>query len=144
MKKAQEWGEKIILLSLLTGIAMGILEFILGPLLLNFYNISPEVLSTARKGIFALSFILPLELLGVVIMVGILRSGGDSKFSMLSEIIPMYLISIPLTFIGASIFRLPLWALMLVKLSETVTKALVGALRIRSGKWIINLNDKRN
>ena len=56
----------------------------------------------------------------------------------------MYLISIPLTFIGASIFRLPLWALMLVKLSETVTKALVGALRIRSGKWIINLNDKRN
>ena len=144
MKKAQEWGEKIILLSLLTGIAMGILEFILGPLLLNFYNISPEVLSTARKGIFALSFILPLELLGVVIMVGILRSGGDSKFSMLSEIIPMYLISIPLTFLGASIFRLPLWALMLVKLSETVTKALVGALRIRSGKWIINLNDKRN
>ena len=83
---------------------MGILEFILGPLLLNFYNISPEVLSTARKGIFALSFILPLELLGVVIMVGILRSGGDSKFSMLSEIIPMYLISIPLTFIGASIY----------------------------------------
>ena len=63
---------------------------------------------------------------------------------MLSEIIPMYLISIPLTFLGASIFRLPLWALMLVKLSETVTKALVGALRIRSGKWIINLNDKRN
>ena len=56
----------------------------------------------------------------------------------------MYLISIPLTFLGASIFRLPLWALMLVKLSETVTKALVGALRIRSGKWIINLNDKRN
>ena len=76
---------------------------------------------------------------GVAIMVGILRSGGDSRFSLLSEIIPMYALSIPLTFMGAML-DFPLWAILLLKLSEIMPKMIIGGIRVRSGKWITDLS----
>ena len=77
---------------------------------------------------------------GVVIMVGILRSGGDSRYSLLSEIIPMYLLSIPLAFIGSKYLHLSLWAILLFKLSEIIPKMIIGGVRVRSGKWIKDLS----
>ena len=139
-EKAQRWSKKIILYTLSIGFVMGALEFVFSPDLINLYNISPDARNIAVKALYSLSVILPFEMTGVVIMVGILRSGGDSKFSMLSEIIPMYALSIPLAFIGAKYLHLSLWILFLLKLSEILTKLFIGGMRVRSGKWIKDLS----
>ena len=138
-EKAQRWGMKIISYILIIGLFMGVLEVISSPFMINLYNISPKSRSIAVKALFSLSLILPFEMTGVVIMVGILRSGGDSRYSMLSEIIPMYLLSIPLAFICTKYLHLSLWAILLFKLSEIIPKMIIGGMRVRSGKWIKDL-----
>ena len=107
--------------------------------MINLYNISLEARSIATKALISLSLMIPFEMTGVVIMVGILRSGGDSRYSMLSEIIPMYLLSIPLAFIGTKCLHLSLWAILLFKLSELIPKMIIGIMRVRSKKWIKDL-----
>ena len=139
-EKAQRWSDKIIIYTLSIGVLMGVLELILSPLFISLYNISPEAKSIAIKALYSISLILPFEMTGLTIMVGILRSGGDSKFSMLSEIIPMYILSIPLAFIGAKYLHFSLWILFLLKLSEILPKLIAGRIRVRSGKWIKDLS----
>ena len=139
-EKAQRWSMKIILYTLSIGVFMSIMELIISPMMISLYNISPEAVSTAVKALFSFSFLLPFEMTGVVIMVGILRSGGDSRYSLLSEIIPMYLLSIPLAFIGSKYLHLSLWAILLFKLSEIIPKMIIGGVRVRSGKWIKDLS----
>ena len=119
---------------------VGLIGFVFSPSMINYYNISQDARSTAVSALYSISILLPFEMLGVVIMVGILRSGGDSKFSMLSEIIPMYAISIPLAFLGAKYFHLSLWALLLLKFSEIMPKMIIGGIRVKSGKWIKDLS----
>ena len=138
-EKAQRWSGKIIIYSLFIGIVMGALELFLSPFMINLYNISLEARSIATKALISLSLMIPFEMTGVVIMVGILRSGGDSRYSMLSEIIPMYLLSIPLAFIGTKCLHLSLWAILLFKLSELIPKMIIGIMRVRSKKWIKDL-----
>ena len=129
----------IIIYSLFIGIVMGALELFLSPFMINLYNISLEARSIATEALISLSLMIPFEMTGVVIMVGILRSGGDSRYSMLSEIIPMYLLSIPLAFIGTKCLHLSLWAILLFKLSELIPKMIIGIMRVRSKKWIKDL-----
>ena len=138
-EKAQRWSGKIIIYSLFIGIVMGALELFLSPFMINLYNISLEARSIATEALISLSLMIPFEMTGVVIMVGILRSGGDSRYSMLSEIIPMYLLSIPLAFIGTKCLHLSLWAILLFKLSELIPKMIIGIMRVRSKKWIKDL-----
>ena len=138
-EKAQRWSRKIIICSLSVGFIMCILELFLSPFMINLYNISQETRIIAVKALYSLSTLLPFEMTGVAIMVGILRSGGDSRFSLLSEIIPMYALSIPLTFMGAML-DFPLWAILLLKLSEIMPKMIIGGIRVRSGKWITDLS----
>ena len=139
-EKAQRWSKKIIVYTLITGLFVGLIGFVFSPSMINYYNISQDARSTAVSALYSISILLPFEMLGVVIMVGILRSGGDSKFSMLSEIIPMYAISIPLAFLGAKYFHLSLWALLLLKFSEIMPKMIIGGIRVKSGKWIKDLS----
>lgn len=142
-ERSERWGRKIMAYSIVIGVVMGVLELTLGPAFISLYNITPDVMDCARKGLMALSATLPMEMMAVTIIVGILRSGGDSTYAMLSELVPMYALSIPLAFIGAYL-GLPLWILFLMKLSENTIKSIVGFIRIRSGKWIRELNTERN
>ncbi|HHU77328.1 MAG TPA: hypothetical protein GXZ29_00345, partial [Clostridiales bacterium] len=78
-------------------------------------------------------------------IVGVLRSGGDTKFSLILDTIGVWFISIPLAILGGLVFRIPVyWVFFLVGLEE-VFKFFLGLNRFRSRRWINNLvkNDNR-
>ena len=71
--------------------------------------------------------------------VGVLRSGGDTKFCLYLELCGIWLIGVPLAFTGAFIWELPVyWVYGLVFLEE-VLRLVIGFKRIHSKKWINNL-----
>ena len=47
-------------------------------------------------------------------MMGVLRGGGDNKFVFISEMIFMWLLSIPLGFISAFVLKLPVFIVFLI------------------------------
>ncbi|SNR51499.1 MATE family efflux transporter [Halorubrum vacuolatum] len=65
---------------------------------------------------------------------GPLDAAGDTKVPFVSQFIGMFLVAIPLAYIGATT-ALGLWGLYLAFLAETSVPAAINYWRFRSGKW---------
>jgi len=86
------------------------------------------------KGLF-----LPLSMYIVIHITGTLRSGGDTKFAMFCEVGTMWLVGVPLAFLGALYLNLPVYTVVLLVQAESLIKALILQKRYRSGKWLKNM-----
>ncbi|NLY70571.1 MAG: MATE family efflux transporter [Clostridiales bacterium] len=72
-------------------------------------------------------------------IVGVLRSGGDTKYAMLVEIGCVWLIGVPLVFIGVFYLKIPVYFIVLLVHVEEVVKGLILRRRFYSRKWLRNL-----
>jgi len=70
---------------------------------------------------------------------GILRAGGDTKFCMFVDIITIWLIGVPLSFISVLVLKLPIHLVIAVVFSEEIIKFITVIKRYKSKKWLNNL-----
>lgn len=104
-----------------------------------FRNISPDLYMVSKKMLQIVGVVFFVKTFNSTLVVGVLRGGGDTKFSMYLEMGSIWLIGVPLAFIGAKALKLPVYyVLMLVSLEEIV-KAGLGLKRVISKKWIKNV-----
>jgi Na+-driven multidrug efflux pump len=75
----------------------------------------------------------------MTIVVGILRAGGDTRFSLFLDGIIIWIVGVPMAYLGAFVLGLPVYFVYLCAMSEEVTKWILGVNRYRSRKWINNL-----
>lgn len=121
------------------GILVGILlQFIKIPVL-ALYNVSPEVIQNASTVLLVSGIFLAVRINNMTIVVGILRAGGDTKFSMFLDGIVIWIVGVPLAAAGAFVFGFPVYFVYLCAMVEEITKWFLGIWRYRSRKWINNL-----
>lgn len=141
-EKALRWANKIVVLALLTGVAMGILEFSMAPLFASWFNVSATVAASAILSLRILSSIQPLKSVNMSTIVGILRAGGDTRYALLSELSAVYFVGIPMAFFGAVILKTSIPMIYLLINLEEVAKIFLAATRLKSRKWANVLTDK--
>jgi Na+-driven multidrug efflux pump len=86
-----------------------------------------------------LAFILPIKAFNMHTIVGILRSGGDTRTSLLLELSSVWFVGVPLAVFGGLHLGLPLHLLYVLISLEEGYKMILSYLRIRSGRWIHDL-----
>ena len=121
------------------GMLMGILLQLLKWPILSLYNVSPEVIQNAALVMNVSSLFLWVRANNMTTVVGILRAGGDTKFSLFLDGIIIWIVGVPLAALGAFVFHLPVYWVAVCVMSEEVTKWILGIRRYRSRKWINNL-----
>jgi putative MATE family efflux protein len=67
---------------------------------------------------------------------GIMRGGGDTRFAMFAEVGAVWLIGVPLAFISAVVWHLPIYLAVLVTRIEVLAKAVILLRRYLSKKWM--------
>jgi putative MATE family efflux protein len=121
------------------GLFLGlVLQLVKAPIL-SLYNVSPEVIENASRIINVVSFFLWVRVNNMTTVVGILRAGGDTRFSLFLDGIIIWLVGVPMAYLGAFILHLPVYFVYLFAMSEEATKWILGINRYRSRKWINNL-----
>ena len=126
-------------LGIVGGIIIGLLlQLVKGPIL-TLYNVSPEVIQNAGYIINVVTFFLWVRVNNMTIVVGILRAGGDTRFSLFLDGIIIWLVGVPMAFLAANVLHLPVYYVYLFAMSEEATKWILGISRYRSRKWINNL-----
>jgi len=126
-------------LGIVGGLTIGmLLQLAKGPVL-SLYNVSPEVIHNAGHIINVVTFFLWVRVNNMTIVVGILRAGGDTRFSLFLDGIIIWLVGVPMAYIAAFVLHLPVYYVYLFAMSEEATKWLLGVSRYRSRKWINNL-----
>lgn len=133
------YANRFIWTGLVVGLAMGALEALIAPSFTGLFNISDAVKATASTCIYIHALVLPLKSINIVIIVGILRSGGDTKYSMFAEMFGVWAVGVPLAFLGAIILGLNIQMVYLMVGMEEVTKMLMGLYRIHKRAWINDL-----
>jgi putative MATE family efflux protein len=121
------------------GLIIGlILQLVKWPIL-SLYNVSPEVIYDASRLLNVVSVFLWIRVNNMTIVVGILRAGGDTRFSLFLDGIIIWIVGVPMAYLAAFVLHLPVYYVYLFAMSEEVTKWLLGVPRYRSRKWIHNL-----
>lgn len=120
-------------------VIIGALVILATPWLLTPYKVSPLVLDYARKNLLVLCIFLSFKIFNYMNVVGILRSGGDTTFCLMLDTGGVWLIGIPLVFLGGIVWQLPIYYVYVLLHVEEVVKLIIGIPRLMSKKWINNL-----
>ncbi len=129
-----------IALGFMVGIVICIFTLALAVPVTHWYNISAETaaMTTACMVVLAVSLLWRSD--NNITIVGILRAGGDTRVCALIDLLPMWLVSVPMVILSGLVWGLPLWAVFLIQQSDELIKIIISLIRVRTGKWIKNLN----
>lgn len=68
-----------------------------------------------------------------------LRSGGDSTFCFIANMVGVWVVGLPLVWLSAVYFKLPIHIVYLMANMEDVGKLAVALPRVLKNKWVNNL-----
>ena len=138
--RAKKDAYRFIILSIITGVVIGAIESLTPQwTLLLFGHISPEVYTLGQQLLQVMGIIFILKTINSVIVVGVLRGGGDTHYGMKLEMSCVWLVGVPLSLLAAGVWHLPVTIVVICAGMEEVTKVVVGLYRVYSQKWIHRL-----
>lgn len=138
--EAVTYANSFMILSAALGFILGVILFVsTDGILIFFRNLTPELYNSAKKLLMVAAAFSFIKSFNGTLIVGVLRGGGDTKFSMFLEVGSVWLVGVPLAFLGALVFKLPVHYVFMIVNIEEVTKALVGITRVKSKKWVSNV-----
>ena len=121
-----------------------VLAFLSKPIV-SFFNVSVEVKIASEYILYVYAFILVFKIYNAVMIVGILRGGGDATYGSILQGLTLWLIGIPLAAFAAFIIKLPIYFVVMFAAVEEIIKVFFMMKRFKSFKWIKNMvNDKQN
>ncbi|MFR6330973.1 MAG: MATE family efflux transporter, partial [Eisenbergiella sp.] len=82
---------------------------------------------------------MPFKMFNYVNIVGVLRSGGDTKVCLFLDCSGVWLIGIPMAFIGGLVLKQPIYIVYALVTLEEVYKTILSYIRYRQKKWLKNL-----
>jgi putative MATE family efflux protein len=138
-EKAFTYAGRSLGLQISGAVLMGLLVYLFAGNFFQFFRVSPEVIADARNILTVLALGMSIRSANHVIIIGILRSGGDTRFSLFLDGFVIWLVGVPITAAGAFLFHFPIHLVYALTLSEEATKFVVGLGRYFSRKWINDL-----
>ncbi|WBW96758.1 MATE family efflux transporter [Oceanirhabdus sp. W0125-5] len=138
-ESAINFSKKIAKLSILISLVIGVVLFILAKPIISFFNVSPEVKLASTYILYVYSIIMVVRVCNLVMIVGILRGGGDAKYGSILQGATLWFIGIPLAFIAAFVLHLPVYFVVAFTAAEEIIKVIFMIKRYKSFKWIRNM-----
>jgi len=144
IQQAKIYGQTYIILGFLLSIILGIIIALLSPFFINtfFSSLSAQTKKISINFIYIMCLVIFAKGVNFIIIIGILRAGGDSFFTMLVDFIPIWFIGIPLAFCAAFVWQFNPYIVILLAYSEEIIKFFVVIYRFYSFKWIHEMYEK--
>ena len=137
---AMDYARRFLFLAVGGALVMGLLIFVSRGMLVSLYQISAEAQQDALSVLAVMSVVLWLKAANMMMIVGILRSGGDTRFALFADIGAMWLLGVPIALFAGLVLGLPIYAVVLiVVIADEGVKFIMSLWRVRSGLWIHNV-----
>ncbi len=122
-------------------VAVAALLFVLAGQYVRLFDIEPEVAGLAQYLVYALALVIFAKILNMILAGGILRSGGNTKYTFAIDCIGTWVFGVPLAYLGAFVWRLPVyWVYFILSQEEVVRLLIAGCVFGREG-WMQNLTE---
>lgn len=139
MERARDYASKLMKLTVITGAIGGVLVLIATPFVLHFAKLSETAMHYLKYMLLINTYYIMGTAVNTTLIAGVFRAGGDSRFGLICDTIDMWVYAVPLGFLSAFVFKLPvLWVYFLLCTDEFVKWPWV-IRHYRSGKWLKNI-----
>lgn len=136
MEHARAYAKRFIGLSLIMGVLGGAVILIASPVASAFLSLSAEAKDYLRIMFFVMSYFVVGQAFNTTMVVGIFRSGGDTRFGLILDVSTMWCCSILLGFLAAFVFKLSVPVVYMILMSDEIIKMPITFWRYRSCKWL--------
>lgn len=142
--EVRDVGKALVMLAFLCGTAVGVLLFLFGwftapAVVYPLFKLSTRAASVATLMIVVQAVVRPLRDFNSVTIVGVLRGGGDVQMATVIDIVPLWLVAIPLAALCGLVLKTDITWVYLAMTLEQLVKCGMGYRRMRSGRWVRDL-----
>ncbi len=141
-EKAFHIARRCLWIGMLGSAAAGLLLLVARNPIMSLYQVSDQTRQDATGILLIVACFLWLRGMDGIFVVGILRSGGDTRFSALLDVGAIWLAGIPAVALAAFVFHLPVEFIFMAMLMENLVKNTIGLRRYLSRRWIRNLTQQ--
>ncbi len=139
MEEAKACAKRAMRMTVVSGIAGGLVILCITPLVLRFADLTETAMHYLKFMLLINSYYVLGAAVNTTLIAGVFRAGGDSRFGFICDTIDMWCYAVPLGFLAAFVFRLPvLWVYFLLCTDEFVKWPWV-IRRYKSGRWLKNI-----
>ncbi|MCI6886796.1 MAG: MATE family efflux transporter [Lachnospiraceae bacterium] len=139
LKRAETYARNFFILQFLVTLAAMALCYAIRGSLIGMYTITPEVARDVNLCLIVFILYMPFKMFNFVNIVGVLRSGGDTRVCLFIDTSGVWCIGIPMAFLGGLYLKYPIYVVYAMVMFEEAYKAVVGYIRYRQKKWLRNL-----
>ena len=139
IKRVKSDARTLSVIDISIGIILGITLMLLARPLLSLYTLNAETETLALHLIIIMGVIMMGMSYQMPVSFGIIQGAGDAKFTMKMNLISTWCIVMPLSFLSAFAFGLPVELVVLCVQSDQIFKGLPTFIKFRSYTWIRKL-----
>ena len=141
LKVAERYAKNFFILQFLVTVAaaLGCVGIRWGVIGLYQPGISDAVAMDVSRCLIVFACFMPFKMFNYVNIVGVLRSGGDTRMCLFIDTSGVWIIGIPLAFVGGLVLHQPSYVVYGMVMLEEVYKTILGYWRYRQKKWLRNL-----
>lgn len=139
LDNAEKHAKSFFTLQLILALIMGIICILIRTPLIRLFSVPNNVASDITKCLTVFVCYLPFRTFNLVNIVGVLRSGGDTKASLLLDMTGVWCVGIPFAFLGGIVLGLPIYYVYAMITLEEVYKFILGFRRYKQKKWLKNI-----
>lgn len=137
-------GKWLLALSAVLGVFSALLpvladRFLLDGVMYKVFSVSAAAEKIGHTMVLITALRIVFKTYNYMVIVGVLRGGGNVRAAMVLDVIFMYTWSIPACIVAAFVFDAPISVVYLLAASEDIVKAVVGGFVLRPGNWVRNL-----
>ncbi|SFC32288.1 MATE family efflux transporter [Clostridium uliginosum] len=140
--EAFKYSRKFVHLGLAGSAIFGVLLILFSKLYVVIFNISDNLKDCTIKLLIMFALVLWIKVSNMIIGGGILRSGGQTKYTLYLDMFGTWGIGVPMGFISAFIFKLPIEWVYLLLSSEELVRLIIGLKLMYSKKWMANITER--
>lgn len=137
LEEAEIYAKRFMKIILMVAVATSMILIAAAGFIASLFDVEIQANVTMCIRIFAL--FVPFKVLNMLVIVGILRSGGDTVASLAIDLIGVWLVGLPLGILAGLVWHLPIQYVYAAVLMEEASKVILCMIRYRSKKWVKNL-----
>lgn len=141
MQRAKRAANTILLGSVFVGMFNCAMIFILRPIFLSFYRITPEAYEAAYTVMGVLALLHLSLAIDITCIIGILRGGGDTKTAFAFDCGALWLVSVPMGVLSGLVWGWPVPLVYVMLKLDSPIKTILSLIRLKSGAWVRNVTN---
>lgn len=134
-ERAIDYSKKGKKLTILFSITSGIILALAAPFIVSLFDINAEGKRYALYMLYIVAVGITAKNINYTNIVGILRSGGDTIAGLLLDMGSVWLIGLPMAFLGSMLLGLPIYITFTMVYLEEAVKMIFGEARVLKLKW---------